>query len=543
MAATAENLMRNDAARIWTAGLVLCAGMAWMAGSMARAAGEERSGEFCFPETGVRVAGQGLLLAIDDRSLPIRRNLCLYLSKPAVRAEPVLAPSRDNPRAPDHLAAHFYGTVLHDNSKFRMWYYPVSFGQSESDLTQGPVCYAESDDGIRWTRPVLDQVEFKGTTKNNAIALRGSRIEGVNVIKDPDETDPKRRYKMIYNPHNGRTFTIATATSPDGIHWTTPDAYPKDEFFEQSGFFKYNGLYVVHGQAMGIGEGGGMRGRQGYAWISTDFDHWVDGHAEAFALSEPQDAADRGPTKPYDQVHLGVGGASFGNVAVGLYGLWHNFPGDRSRNVPESWFGHEKTSCDLGLVVSNDGIHFREPVKGHVYISRGDSPVTAAEGKTYPTILIQAGGILNVGDETRIYHGRWRNAVYGKEYWGEVALATLPRDRWGALGLYPEESEGSVWSAPIKLPPDGCRVVLNADAADAMRVEIADEQFELLPAYSGENSGTTARREGLDCPVTWPAGDLAALGGKRVRLRIHLRQHDDSQPRLYAVYLRAGGDE
>ena len=61
------------------------------------------------------------------------------------------------------------------------------------------------------------------------------------------------------------------------------------------------------------------------------------------------------------------------HVVVGLYGLWHNYPGDRSRNVPASWFGHEKTSCDLGLVVSNDGIHFREPVKGHVYISRVDS--------------------------------------------------------------------------------------------------------------------------------------------------------------------------
>ena len=34
-----------------------------------------------------------VLLAIDDVSLPFRKNVCLYLSKPTVRAEPVLAPS------------------------------------------------------------------------------------------------------------------------------------------------------------------------------------------------------------------------------------------------------------------------------------------------------------------------------------------------------------------------------------------------------------------------------------------------------------------
>jgi hypothetical protein len=530
--------MRKRPVKDWTVALLLIVGWAWLTQSNCCAAQKDGGREFSFPTTGVRVAGQAVLLAIDDQSLPLRHHLCLYLAKPTVRAEPVLAPSRDNPLAPDYLAAHFYGTVLDDGGKFRMWYYPVSFGNSETDLTQGPVCYAESDDGIQWTRPILNQVEFKGTTRNNAVRLPDERIEGVNVIKDVDDPDPKGRYKMVYNPHNGRTFTIRTATSPDGIHWTARASFPKDEFFEQASFFKHNSLYLVHGQALGVGEGGGERGRQGYCWISPDFDHWLEGAAEAFALAEPREAADRGSTRPYDQVHLGVGGASFGNVVVGLYGLWHNYPGDTSRKIPNSWFGHEKTSCDLGLVVSNDGIHFREPVKGHVFISRVDSPVTAVDGKTYPTILIQAGGILNVGHETRIYHGRWRNAVYGKDYWGEVALATIPRDRWGALGVYEGESEGTIWSAPLTLPPDGCQISLNADAVDAIGVEIADERFELLDAYSGENRGTAARPSGLDCPLSWPAGNPAALGGKTVRLRVHLKRNDGSDPRLYAIYLK-----
>ena len=95
---------------------------------------------FHFPATGVHVDEQAVLLAIDDVSLPLGRNVCYYLSKPNVRKEPVLTPSRDDPKAPDHLAAHFYRTVLHDDGRFRMWYYPVSYGKDLPELTQGPVC-------------------------------------------------------------------------------------------------------------------------------------------------------------------------------------------------------------------------------------------------------------------------------------------------------------------------------------------------------------------------------------------------------------------
>jgi hypothetical protein len=43
-------------------------------------------------------------------------------------------------------------------------------------------------------------------------------------------------------------------------------------------------------------------------------------------------------------------------------------------------------------------------------LASADSPVTPLPDRTCPTILCQANGILNVSKETRIYHGRWRNA-------------------------------------------------------------------------------------------------------------------------------------
>ena len=71
-----------------------------------------------------------VLLAIDDLSLPLRRNLRLYLSTPTARPEPVLAPSPLESQAPDNLAAHLYGTVLHDGGRYRMWYYACHRGRN-----------------------------------------------------------------------------------------------------------------------------------------------------------------------------------------------------------------------------------------------------------------------------------------------------------------------------------------------------------------------------------------------------------------------------
>ena len=494
-----------------------------------------------FPTLGTVGDGQAVLLAIDDYSLPLKQHLCTYLTKPKVRPEPVLKPNRDNPRAPDHLAAQFYGTVLFDQGKYRMWYYPVHYGSEPSDLKQGPVCYAESNDGIHWVKPNLRQLEFKGSRDNNALKLPDISTQMAGVIKDESDPDPSRRYKMVYNTHSGGTWVFRTATSPDGTRWSFSPDFAVNQFIELSSFYEHNGLYVVNGQCGGRSEGGGPQGRTGYARISTDFEHWIDESVKAFALPEPTEAAERGGTKPYDQVHLGVGGKSFGNVVVGLYGLWHNQPGDRSRNIRDSWFGFAKTSCDLGLLVSNNGLHFREPVKGHVYLSRFESPATPAPGKSYPTILCQSGnGIVNVGEETRIYHGRWRNGPgYGMEYWGEVALATLPRDRWGALGLFPKVSHGSVWSAPIQLPENGCTLALNADGAGSMQVDVADERFQLMPKFSGSDSGRCHTKGGLDCQVSWPDANLGRLRGQTVRFRIRIAKGEGDPPRLYAVNLRS----
>ncbi|MBL4574880.1 MAG: hypothetical protein JKY51_02120 [Opitutaceae bacterium] len=511
--------------------------------------------DFYFPSTGVSVEKKAVLLSIDNYLLPLRDNLCSYLSTPECRQEPVLSPSQSDRMAPDQLAAHFYGAVLFEEGKYRMWYYANSLEDPDAPYdrekhTIGPVCYAESVDGIAWEKPSLGQVEFRGSKDNNAIALPDEQTEGVHVIRDESDPDPQRLYKMVYNAWNGKTWVFRTATSSDGIDWKAADTFAIDDFLETGGLYKFNDLYVVNGQRILYSDGGHRSGRQGNAVLSPNFDDWIPGHTDAFLLPEPEHPADRGHLKPYDQVHVGVSAASFGNVLVGLYGIWHNAAPYEEKQDINGWFAHGRTSCDLGLVISNDGLHFREPVKGKVYISQFDTQVTPIPGKRYPTVLVQSGnGILNVGDETRIYHGRWRNSDYGQGYLGEVALAILPRDRWGAIGigpsnLFPEDKDppppknsGSVWSAPVRLPASGCQVILNAEQTSGLRVEISDENFQLLPDYSGDQSGKSSQESGLDCVVEWPAGDLLALSGKTVRVKINFEKKENLDPRLFALYL------
>ncbi|MBI3944181.1 MAG: hypothetical protein HY326_14280, partial [Chloroflexi bacterium] len=310
--------------------------------------------EFTFPTTGIAVQDQALLLAIDEFLLPLKKNLCYYLTKPHIRPEPVLLPTRD-PQAPDYLASHFYGTILQEDGRFRLWYNPVRLGATPTDLKEGPMAYAESPDGIHWTKPKLDQVEINGSQDNNALALEGDQISGVTLLKEEDDPDPRRRYKLIYNtraPH-GR-MSIRAAISPDGIHWSPVPGFPLQSFIEQASFYKHNG-HIVNPDK--YAEGGTLPGRQGFAVISPDFDYWLQESADSFLLPEPRDPALRHTSGTYEQVHIGTGAASFGSVVVGLYCIWYNHP------TPKDWFGFGRTAGDLGLVVSNDGLAFREPVK------------------------------------------------------------------------------------------------------------------------------------------------------------------------------------
>ena len=116
----------------------------------------------------------------------LTRDVSLRLQAP-VRREVVLTTDR-----PWEGAASAYFTVIQDGERFRLYYrgYVPEDGDASS---QQVTCYAESADGVNFTRPNLGLHEFQGSKENNII--REGRM--FRVLYDPRDEDPTKRYKAI----------------------------------------------------------------------------------------------------------------------------------------------------------------------------------------------------------------------------------------------------------------------------------------------------------------------------------------------------------
>ena len=64
-----------------------------------------------------------------------------------------------------------YTTVLKDGAKYRMYYRGMPNGVSDGSVEE-TTCYAESDDGIHWTKPNLGLFEVNGNKQNNVILAK-----------------------------------------------------------------------------------------------------------------------------------------------------------------------------------------------------------------------------------------------------------------------------------------------------------------------------------------------------------------------------------
>jgi hypothetical protein len=108
-----------------------------------------------------------------------------------------------------------YHTAFKDDKIYRM-YYRGSHHEGEKKTHPEYTCYAESRDGIRWSKPELGLVEFEGSKKNNII-WTGEGAHNFTPFKDanPDCAEGAK-YKAFGG--KGKPGLYAFQSS-DGIHW------------------------------------------------------------------------------------------------------------------------------------------------------------------------------------------------------------------------------------------------------------------------------------------------------------------------------------
>ena len=116
-----------------------------------------------------------------------------------------------------------YHTIFQDGDLYRMYYrglhLEVSKGKLSSSRHEPFYCYAESTDGVRWTRPELGIVEFDGSKKNNII-LKGRGTHNFAAFKDDQPRLPAPgplQGPGRVSKAKGGLFAFQSA---DALHWS-----------------------------------------------------------------------------------------------------------------------------------------------------------------------------------------------------------------------------------------------------------------------------------------------------------------------------------
>jgi len=459
---------------------------------------------------------EAVLFSFDDQSIPFSSGLKLDLlmGKKPGHANPIVV-RQGQPGEPDSERVRYYGTVIEVGEELRMWY----LGRGDKyDPSGGPLrlLYAVSKDGIHWEKPKLALIDYNGSKQNNLVDLMEGKYglsESV-VIYDPEDPDPARLFKLVFEAgkYGNR---LAVAYSPDGLRWNESPKNPLGPVLEPSGLIRFNGYYYVNGQGGGYISAG--LNRMMVTFASYDFEHWTQAGALSFH---------RAPITEYslqqwntlEEVHLGASLMGRGNVILGVYGMWHGVPsGDRSY-----------VTMDLGLVVSNDGLHFREPIPGFKFLpSREELEVPLGRGPS----LARGQGMVGIGDKTLYWYEAWGS--------GGVRLATWERDRFGYLRPFNNARDPHVVSCPMRFERAGARLFLNADGLSdntQLTVELLGRDFQPLPGYSGEDC-VPLRTSGFRQAVRWRNKETLEAFSLPTHLRVKFEGVRPEDAKLYAIYV------
>ena len=428
--------------------------------------------------------------------------------------------------------SQLYGTVLYmpEERKFKMWYLSgARLPFDEPILLDGVkripnfqlVGYAESENGFKWKLPELGLVDYNGSKKNNICRIARTNVEGIAVLHDPRDLDPRRRYKAFYWEHSASNPEpapgingMSVSFSADGKSWTNEPNNPViphgSDTGQQALWDEALEKYVVFGRF-------NAGGRKVARAESEDFLRWSDPRLVF-------DADSRDP--PGTQIY-GMGVSRYEGVYVGMPWIFHS--GSTHR-------------IDVQLATSREGGKWTRVGERKTFIPNGP------EGRWDAGIIFTAAQPVQVkGDRIFIFYSASshdHNYKYLTELsktdrreWRKrfghvgtsIGVATLRRD--GFVSLTASEEAGQIVTRPFVA--SGRKLLLNVDVHDAgeARVAVLDEQREPVKGFELISS-IPIRGRLIEQTVGWSdEAEWSQLSGRNVRLQIQLRNAD-----LYAFW-------
>lgn len=449
-------------------------------------------------------------LFVDDRWIARTYQVVRVVPPPLKeKNNPVLVPDRPW----EGKDIYVYGTVLLEQGKFRMWYQIYNSSEPAGSRFQTAVAYAESKDGIRWTKPMMDHVKYKGQPTNIVLLSHGtSALVSPAVVKDLAEKDPSKRYKMLYYDsmskedlaNEGSNLPLGvdvpgwkaipgegffTAVSPDGLKWTNTspqpiftcpcDASSLNRSFDGTfhAYYKTSIAPDRHFRILGHSS-------------SRDFRTWT----EPTVILEP-DWKDPHGTEFYGMSYLPY----FGND-LGLIWMYHNAPNDKHVDVQlasKASDGSWQRAADRRVFLGTGGLG--EWDGGGVYPA---SDVLVAPPEFPDEAWLYYGGSSVFHDDSRFRET-------------SIGLARFRLDGFVAM----RSLQFAGWLESNPLVTEGGYLYVNADCSHGtMKIEVLD-------AATGMPITAAVQLQGMDkTKIQVSAEEIPA--GKKIILRFSMQKSD-----------------
>ncbi|MFO7906353.1 MAG: hypothetical protein ACQESR_28835 [Planctomycetota bacterium] len=386
-----------------------------------------------------------------------------------------------------------YYTVFQDDDRYRM-YYRGSHHDEEARKSAHPevTCYAESKDGIHWTKPSLGLYAFEGSKKNN-ITWDGIGTHCFVAFKDKNPNcPPEARYKGIARGRPRGKRGLYVFRSPDGLHWELMEPEPvitKGAFDSQNLAFwdPHTKQYREYHRTFVDGKRAIMTG------TSDDFIHWT----EPVLLKYPEAPAEHLYTNavlPYERApHILIG-----------------FP---TRYLPEEGQRVEPT-----FMASRDGVTFRRWLDPVI-------PESAPRDREGNRSNYMAWGLVELPDRPK------HLSVYATEAYYTGPDSRLRRFEYrkdGFVSVRGGPDGGELLTPPLALGETAERLVLNFKTQAGGLIKVGLETVDGT-AISGHGIKECVPLKGdrIQENVSWKRGaDISGLSGKTVRIRFQLRAVD-----------------
>ncbi len=429
-------------------------------------------------------------------------------------ANPVLRADRAWEQGGSYAGPYLYGTVTWDEGKLRMWYHCHHSGYIN--------CYAESEDGINWTKPNLGIIEFEGSKDSNLVITvsqdpdekppykASGQCHNPSVIKRAWEPDPEKRYALFCYGVDYRHARLAF--SPDGLHWTFPPESREKGLFSSGdvlNFFwdPYQQRYVATWKA------GSRRGRAAGVVFSNDSVQWtkpVEGPVMVADDLDPDATQIYGmPVFPYQGIYVGL---------PWVYNArWFKYGGYADQRMYEV----EKDSpctMDVQLAWSWDLINWTRPAERYQFIPRG------ADGEFDSGMIYTARAPVQVGDELWFYYGGWDGPHNDRNARANIGLAAIRMD--GFCSMHAGDQEG--WLITRREPFSVPKVTINARTSQDGYVvaELLDKDNNVIESFSRDDC-VPFTSDSIRHVLKWQTEELPAAYAERdKKLRFFLRNAD-----------------